>query len=262
MLTTDFVPGAPNWLDLGTPDTDAAGAFYTSLFGWTWESAGPEAGGYGFFKKDRRTVAAVGPLHEEGARPAWTPYFRTTDAEATAAVVAEAGGAVRAAPFDVFDEGRMAQFTDPGGARFAVWQPGRTQGLEAVTEQGTLCWVELHTPDPVTNLAFYHTVFGWDAEEMSFSGGTYTVLSTGGRGGEGSFGGMAQLQQGHDVAQWLPYVEVADCDLVVDRAEKLGGAVLMPAMTAEDIGRMAWLADPSGAHFAVITSANPATTAS
>ncbi|MEU5028235.1 VOC family protein [Streptomyces milbemycinicus] len=34
-----------------------------------------------------------------------------------------------------------------------------------------------------------------------------------------------------------------------------------PAMTAEDIGRMAWLADPSGAHFAVITSAEPATAA-
>ncbi|MER6138875.1 VOC family protein [Streptomyces sparsogenes] len=260
MLTTDYVPGAPNWLDLGTPDTDAAAAFHTSLFGWTSESAGPEAGGYGFFKKDRRTVAAVGPLHEEGARAAWTPYFHTPDADATAALVTEAGGTVRAAPFDVFDEGRMAQFTDPGGARFAVWQPGRTRGLEAVTEEGTLCWVELHSPGPVADLAFYHTVFGWDAEEMPFSGGTYTVLSTAGRGREGSFGGVAPLQGDVDVPQWLPYFEVADCDLVADRAEKLGGSVLMPAMTAEDIGRMAWLTDPSGAHFAVITSANPATT--
>ncbi|MEU1787201.1 VOC family protein [Streptomyces sparsogenes] len=259
MLTTDYVPGAPNWLDLGTPDTDAAAAFHTSLFGWTSESAGPEAGGYGFFKKDRRTVAAVGPLHEEGARASWTPYFHTPDADVTAALVTEAGGTVRAAPFDVFDEGRMAQFTDPGGARFAVWQPGKTRGLETVTEEGTLCWVELHSPGPVVDLAFYHTVFGWDAEDMPFSGGTYTVLSTAGRGREGSFGGVAPLQGDVDVPQWLPYFEVADCDLVAERAEKLGGSVLMPAMTAEDIGRMAWLTDPSGAHFAVITSANPAT---
>jgi hypothetical protein len=27
----------------------------------------------------------------------------------------------------------MAQFTDPTGAAFAVWQPGETVGLDAVT---------------------------------------------------------------------------------------------------------------------------------
>ncbi|WP_369228485.1 VOC family protein (plasmid) [Streptomyces sp. R39] len=32
MLTTRFVPGAPNWLDLGVPDIDAAAAFYSALF--------------------------------------------------------------------------------------------------------------------------------------------------------------------------------------------------------------------------------------
>ncbi|GDY55595.1 hypothetical protein SVIO_062180 [Streptomyces violaceusniger] len=148
MLTTDYVPGAPNWLDLGAPDTEAAVAFYGSLLGWRFESAGPEAGGYGFFTLDRKTVAAVGPLTEEGARPAWTPYFHTPDAEATAKTVEQAGGTVRLAPFDVFEEGRMAQFTDPGGARFAVWQPGRTAGLDAVTDPGTLCWTELHSPIP------------------------------------------------------------------------------------------------------------------
>src|ERR1044072_8070565 len=62
MLTTDFVPGAPNWLDLGAPDTEAARAFYGGLLGWSFESAGPEAGGYGFFTHGRETVAALRPL--------------------------------------------------------------------------------------------------------------------------------------------------------------------------------------------------------
>lgn len=34
MLSTDYVPGAPNWVDLGTPDVDAAAAFYGAVFGW------------------------------------------------------------------------------------------------------------------------------------------------------------------------------------------------------------------------------------
>ncbi|WPB91674.1 VOC family protein [Streptomyces malaysiensis] len=258
MLTTDYVPGAPNWLDLGASDTEAAVAFYGSLMGWHFESAGPEAGGYGFFTLDRRTVAAVGPLTEEGARPAWTPYFHTRDAEATARTVDQAGGTVRLAPFDVFEEGRMAQFTDPGGARFAVWQPGRTAGLDAVNDPGTLCWTELHSPDPDTDLAFYRKVFGWDAEEMPFPGGTYTMLMTSGAGREGSFGGVAQLQEGHSTPpQWLPYFEVADCDAVVAKGQDLGGSVLMPAMSAEGIGRMAWLTDTVRAPFGVIASGGP-----
>ncbi|WP_413807908.1 VOC family protein [Streptomyces sp. OE57] len=258
MLTTDYVPGAPNWLDLGASDTEAAVAFYGSLLGWRFESAGPEAGGYGFFTLDRKTVAAVGPLTEEGARSAWTPYFHTPDAEATAKTVEQAGGTVRLAPFDVFEEGRMAQFTDPGGARFAVWQPGRTAGLDAVTDPGTLCWTELHSPDPAKDLAFYRKIFGWDTEEMSFPGGSYTVLMTSGAGREGSFGGVAQLQEGHSTPpQWLPYFEVTDCDAVVARGQDLGGSVLMPAMSAEGIGRMAWLTDAGRAPFGVIASGGP-----
>lgn len=44
MLTTDYVPGTPNWIDLGATDTDAAVAFYSAVFGWTFRSAGPGPG--------------------------------------------------------------------------------------------------------------------------------------------------------------------------------------------------------------------------
>jgi uncharacterized protein len=45
VLSTDYVPGAPDWVDLGTPDVDAAVAFYGAVLGWHFQSAGPEAGG-------------------------------------------------------------------------------------------------------------------------------------------------------------------------------------------------------------------------
>jgi predicted enzyme related to lactoylglutathione lyase len=148
MLTTDYAPGAPNWLDLGSPDTAAAAAFYGEVLGWDLQSAGPDAGGYGFWQEDGKTVAGLGPLAEDDASSAWTVYFYTPDASATAKAVERGGGTVRVEPFDVMDAGRMACFTDPGGAEFAVWQPGAVRGLEAVTDTNTLCWVELHTADP------------------------------------------------------------------------------------------------------------------
>ncbi|MER6125265.1 VOC family protein [Streptomyces sp. NPDC001795] len=253
MLGTGFRTGSPNWIDLGSPDTDAAAAFYGAVFGWQFVSAGPESGGYGFFQKDGKTVGALGPLTEEGAKPAWTTYFQSDDIQATARDVVAGGGTVRAEPMDVMGEGWMAQFTDPQGARFAVWQPGRTKGLEKASEDNTLVWVELHVSDPEAAIRFYHGLFGWRFQEMQAPGMTYRVLSI--RDGdqqEGSFGGVAPLQGEQEEARWVPYFAVTDADAIVAAVQGSGGSVLMPAADVPDVGRIAWLADPGQAVFAVL----------
>jgi uncharacterized protein len=252
MLTIQDVPGTPNWLDLATPDVEAASTFYGTLFGWQFESVGPQGGGYGFFRLNGKAVGACGPLPEETGRPAWTPYFHTRDADITEKTVEQAGGGVRAAPMDIFDSGRMAQFTDPGGARFAVWQPRELRGLEAVNDPGTLCWTELHVGDPAAARAFYDSVFDWDFQEMPMGDFTYTVVSPHEGGEDAAFGGIMPLSEGAS-PRWVPYINVADCDAAVARTQELDGSVVRPAETAEGIGRMARLADPFGAVFSVIT---------
>jgi len=253
MLGTEFRTGSPNWIDLGSPDTTLAATFYGNVFGWDFVSAGPDAGGYGFFQKDGKTVGALGSLTEEGAHPAWTTYFKSDDIQDTAGKVVASGGSVRVEPMDVMDEGWLAQFTDPQGARFAVWQPGKTKGLEKASEDNTLVWVELHVQDPVSAIAFYNSVFGWRSEEMQAPGMTYRVLSVkDGDQQEGSFGGVAPLQEGEQGARWVPYFAAADADGIVRAVEANGGSVLMPAADVPDVGRIAWLADPHGAEFAVL----------
>ncbi|MFI0975531.1 VOC family protein [Streptomyces sp. NPDC021093] len=255
MLTTDFVTGAPNWLDLGSPDTAASASFYGAVFGWDFQSAGPDAGGYGFFQKDGRTVAAVGPLTEEGADPAWTLYFKTPDADATAKAVEQAGGTVRVAPFDVMDAGRMACLTDPAGADFSVWQPARVTGLEATSEDNTLLWAELHTPDSSAALSFYRGLFGWRGQQMDMPGMPYTVLSTAeGDQEDASFGGIAPAQEGEET-RWTAYFCVSDADALVATVQENGGSVVFPATDIPEVGRMALLADPFGAPFAVLKPA-------
>ncbi|MGF1429772.1 VOC family protein [Kitasatospora sp. LaBMicrA B282] len=259
MLTTSYSPGTPNWLDLGSPDTDAAQAFYCALFGWTFASAGPDAGGYGFFRQAGRTVAAIGPLTEQGASSAWTLYFQTEDADQTAELVEQAGGTVRVGPFDVFSHGRMAGFTDPTGARFAVWQPGDTAGLDAVTSVGTLSWTELHTTDPAAAKAFYGTVFGWLTQDVPFGDFTYTVVNPAGGGTDASQGGIVGLVAEDRTAgagsYWQPYFEVENADATIALALQLGGTQRSPAVDEAGVGRFAQLADPHGAVFAVIKGA-------
>ncbi|MFB6840179.1 VOC family protein [Streptomyces sp. NPDC056361] len=254
MLGTQFTQGSPSWIDLGSPDTGAAAAFYGSVFGWDFESAGPDAGGYGFFRQDGMTVGALGPLTEEGAHSAWTVYFQTPDADGTAKAAEDAGGTVRVPAFDVMEAGRMACLTDPGGAEFAVWQPAAVRGLERTSSANTLVWAELHVADPESVLGFYRTLFGWRWAEMEAPGMTYRVISTAdGDLEDASFGGAAELQG--PTPHWVPYFAVEDADAIARSAQGNGGSVLMPAADIPDVGRIAWLADPFGATFAVLKPA-------
>jgi len=50
----------------------------------------------------------------------WCYYFEVDDADAAAARVKEAGGAVVQGPMDVPDGSRVVQATDPQGAYFAL----------------------------------------------------------------------------------------------------------------------------------------------
>ncbi|MGC4982929.1 VOC family protein [Streptomyces sp. DT193] len=259
MLTTRFVNGSPNWLDVGTADIEGAIAFYGGLFGWQFQSAGPDAGGYGFFQVDGKTVAGAMQITAEQGPPSWNVYFRTTDAEATAKAVEHAKGTVLMPPMDVMGEGHVAMFADQAGVTFGVWQPGRTEGLGMAGDPGSLCWVELCTPDIAAAAAFYDSVFGWNTSAAEFPGGTYTCVNPAGTEEEGMFGGLVPLAddpvEARTGAYWLPYIEVPDTDAVVAEAEELGGTVRMPATDMEGVGRIAKLADPYGARLAVIKSA-------
>ncbi|NUL05275.1 VOC family protein [Streptomyces lunaelactis] len=261
MLTTRFVTGSPNWIDLGTPDIEAANSFYGGLFGWTFQSAGPEAGGYGMFQLGGKTVAGGMTVAPDQGAPGWSLYFQTPDADATAKSVEQGGGAVVVEPMDVFELGRMAIFTDPSGAGFATWQPGQIKGLDVVNAPGSLCWAELYTPDPGQGLRFYSGVFGWETSSMPLpdGSGSYTMLNPAGTSADDMFGGVAPLASDPVEAahgpSWLPYFEVADCDATVAKAQELGGTVRMAPVDMEGVGRFAKLADPAGGHFAVLQGA-------
>ncbi|GGX91643.1 VOC family protein [Streptomyces anandii] len=258
MLTTRFVNGAPNWIDVGTSDLDGARSFYEGLFGWEFRSAGSEAGGYGFFQLDGRTVAGGMQTTAEQGPPSWTVYFQSADADATAKTAEQAHGGVLAQPMDVMGQGRMAILSDKAGVPFGIWQPGQTKGVDVAGDPGSLCWVELYTPDIAAAAAFYNKVLGLETSAVTFPGGTYTCVNPAEGGEDAMFGGIVPLGEDPVEAEggpyWLPYFEVTDTDATVARAEELGGTVRGAATDVPGVGRIARLADPSGARFAVIRS--------
>ncbi|MEU1279654.1 VOC family protein [Streptomyces sp. NPDC005805] len=267
MITTDFVPGSPCWLDLGAPDVGAAADFYGSVFGWTAQAAGggnEGDGDYRLFERDGKVVAAVGKLTEEGAKSAWTAYFHTPVLDDTVRAVEQAGGSVRGEPWGDTEFGRLAQLTDPQGAQFAVWEPGGFAGFQAVDGPGTLGWIELMTTDSPAAQRFYGEVFGWTGQDMELpgGGGTYTMVTPAGQSDERMFGGVMGTPElfasGENKPYWHPVFVTEDCDATVAKVRESGGSLSMGPEDAEGVGRLAVCTDPAGAEFVVLKPAEPA----
>ena len=254
----DYPPGAPLWVELSSPDTEASAAFYHDLMGWTAfaPATAQETGGYRMFQQDGRNVAGLMGHMQQGQPTAWSTYFGVTDADETAQKVTDAGGSVIVGPMDVMDIGRMAFFSDPAGAAFGVWQPKSFAGADLVDEPNSLCWNEVLTRDVEAGRAFYPAVFGWAAGRPSFEGApeSYTVWELDGTPG----GGMMEMRGDFfppDVPpHWGVCFAVADCDATVARARELGAQVPWEPMDMP-IGRFAGIVDPQGASFTVMKQA-------
>jgi uncharacterized protein len=251
MKKDGFAPGAPCWADCGT-DLEKGPAFYASLFGWTLEDMGPDAGGYTIASLGGGQVAGFGPQQNPGP-PVWSVYFHSDDVDKTTELVTAKGGSVLAGPFDVMAAGRMAVYLDPVGAAFSVWQPGEHKGFGVVDEPGTYCWAELVTTDVAASKTFYSDVFGLTVRDSSDPSMAYSELLL----DETSVAGMMPkpAEMPAEVPSfWGVYFAVEDTDATLRRVGELGGTTLAGPMDLP-VGRFAACADNVGGVFSVIALA-------
>jgi predicted enzyme related to lactoylglutathione lyase len=254
MPAPDITPGAPCWIDLMTSDTNTARRFYGGLFGWEFETGDQNKyGGYIMARKNGKSVAGImqKDADQAGMPDVWSTYLRSDDAEATASAVAAHGGQIYMPPMDVPEQGHMAIFGDPAGAAIGVWQPREMKGYEVVAEPGTPAWHELHTKDYDAAVKFYQDVFGWDTDVMSDSPEfRYTTLGA----GDAAKAGIADAS-GYLPAEvpsnWQIYFAVENADASIEQAVGLGATVI-DGPEDSPFGRLATLADPTGATFRII----------
>jgi predicted enzyme related to lactoylglutathione lyase len=247
----DFPIGSPCWADLMSSDIERAKEFYGALFGWSWETAGEEYGGYSNFSKDGEMVAGAMTAMPDGASDVWSVYLRTDDAEATAAAAKAHGGSVMVEPMAVGPLGTMAVLFDAGQAVIGMWQPGEHTGFGRLAEPGAPGWFELSTREYQKSLDFYRDVFSWDlhtvedTEQMR-----YTTHGKDDQARAGIMDASGFLPEGVP-SHWAVYWAVDDTDATLKEIGELGGSTLMPA---EDTpyGRLAMAADPMGAVFKLV----------
>jgi predicted enzyme related to lactoylglutathione lyase len=248
-VRTSAPVGAPIWIDLTTSDVDRAQQFYGAVFGWTFESPGPEYGGYINAFKDGRYVAGL--MHNDpqwNSPDTWATYFHTADINATMAKAVATGATSCVEAMDVKDKGWMGVQTDPTGAVYGLWQPTGHRGFEVVNEHGAPMYFSLMTRDYRKVLDFYREVFDWQIETVSDTDEfRYSTANFAGKSLLGIMDGTRDLPE--DVpAHWDFFLGSDDVDKTVQLIVDNGGSVIR---AAEDTpyGRLAAVADPTGAGF-------------
>lgn len=255
----NIVPGTFCWVDLGTTDPDGAKKFYNEIFGWDYhdEPAG-EGMVYTMCLKDGKNVGALYLMNEQQKQmnipPHWMSYVAAEDAAETVKKAGEAGGNIIMEVFDVMESGKMGMIQDPDGAMLAIWQTADPSGAFHKNIPGAICWIEMGSKDPSKAIPFFEKVFGWKANTEKSGEMEYTTFMLGGEMVGGLYV-MPDTMEGIP-PHWMPYFLTEDIDMLLDKAQSNGGALLMPKGYAEDVGHFAVIRDPQGAAFGVVQGEN------
>jgi predicted enzyme related to lactoylglutathione lyase len=125
-------------------------------------------------------------------------------------------------------------------------------GKRTSYEPGTFSYAELATTDVSDAKRFYRGLFGWQFEDVPVPDSEPYTLA----GIEGdSVAGLATMQEQQRSAGvppfWFSYISVESADETAGRVKELGGSVHAEPFDVMDQGRMAVIADPTGAMFGI-----------
>lgn len=260
MQITELKHGMPCWFELATTDPDTSSAFYQNLFGWhRFDLDLGSDGTYSFFSNENGCIGAMSspsPEHESvRGSSTWGVYFAVDNCDDSTAKAVELGATIIVPPRNVNEHCRMSVISDPTGAICSLWQCESIGGGPYVMfENYAINWVELATRDSARARVMYSELLGWDYFQSSASvpgGGPYHELAV----GQTRCGGIMPMQaEWFDplTPDWWIFIRVPDVDDCVAKAKELGGSNPVPAYAVPEVGKMAMLADPTGAKFYVV----------
>ncbi|HXU34010.1 MAG TPA: VOC family protein [Thermoanaerobaculia bacterium] len=251
MATGTRKPGEFCWINLLTPEPEAAREFFGKLLRWEYG----EIPGMGHLVKvGGRPIGGLfdlaSPQTPPGTPPGIGVMVKVESADAICEKVVALGGKAKPG-FDIAEQGRMAECFDPNGAEFDLWEPKKGQGTDVdATLHGAPSWFETITSDPARAKKFYCDLFGWTAEDNVRPEFTYTSFKL---DGEYVAGMMPILpRMGEIPSHWGVYFTVEDVDETARLAEELGAKVFIPPQDIPEVGRFSGIFSPQGVMFYAI----------
>ncbi len=239
------LPGKFVWADLVTDDALAAQKFYTALFGWKFY----DYGGYLIGRNNDRPLCGIfqrpRPV-DQSAKPRWLGFLSVPSVSRAQAAVSQAGGRVLAPPQKMPKRGEQAIFADPEGALFGVVKSSAGDPEDFLAEPGDWIWIQLFSRDARQAAEFYRKVGGYTIQENTRPGklGDYVLTS---EGYARATVGTIRTADKSIRPTWLLFVRVGNVGETVAKAKQLGGRSLIEPKPELFEGKLAVVADPTGA---------------
>jgi uncharacterized protein len=244
--STEHHPGKVVWADLVTPNLAAAETFYSGLFGWTFKDLHTNDSDYGIALLDGRPIAGVlqKAITTDRRQPTWLTFIAVQDVDAARRIALSHGAKSIYEAKTYPSRGRQAVLSDPQGAVFAMLASTSGDPPDYLAAPGEWIWSSVFVHNPAQAAGFYKTVFGYDAIDVpSDDANSQVVLSS----DDYARAGISILQPGHRLPHWLNFIRVVDAAASSAKAVALGGRVLVEPYVDRDGGKIAVIADPTGA---------------
>ncbi len=118
---------------------------------------------------------------------------------------------------------------------------------------GMIWWSELMTRDVPTARRYYEALAGWSFSTVPMGEDSYHLASRNGQ----PIAGMMDMSTmpGMETVppHWFTYIAVEDVDAAVAATRAAGGQVVKDVFEVPDTGRIAIIADPTGAALGIMT---------
>jgi predicted enzyme related to lactoylglutathione lyase len=244
------IPGKFVWADLVTDDAKTARAFYTRMFGWTFR----DFGGYFVGENDEHPLCGIVQQprpKDRPAQPRWLPYMSVSSVDRAQRAVLKGGGRVAAPPGKILDRGEQALFADAEGAVFGVIKSSSGDPKDFLAEPGDWIWIQFLSRDAKKASEFYRVVGEYEARENTASArlSDYVLVSDG--YARATIRTIPKANT-HVQPAWLPFVRVKSVSESVALAKQLGGKVLIEPKPELFNGKVAVIADPTGAAIGIL----------
>jgi uncharacterized protein len=244
------IPGKFVQADLLTNDVNAVMPFYSGLFGWTFQ----QHPGYTVVfagDNDMGTIFQREISADATRKPRWIAYMSVPDVGIAQRTVEQHGGTTLLVPRVVPGLGTVGIFTDAEGAVFGAMHRDGGDPEDYLAEPGEWIWIALLSRDAVKSGEFYARLAPYELVDNAHSdrSGSYLLVSQ-----DYARAGVMTLAAERTEIQptWLPFVRVENIADSTAQASKLGGKVLVAPRPDLAGGKVAVLADPTGAAIGIL----------
>jgi len=243
---TSRLPGKFVWADLVTDQMAPARNFYSGLFGWKFGGKGGYLVAYNHGRPVAGMIHKERPAGKPQATPRWLGYLSVADVGQAEQVVKQAGGRMVLKSESLPHRGQQATFVDPDGTLFGVIHLAKGDPADATARVGDWIWLQLLSRDAGRTAKFYQKVGGYQLQRnIAGNRSSDYILSAGGI----ARATVRTIPQDKTKVKptWLPFVRVSRLQDSLTKAGQLGGKVLISPRPDLMNGKVAVVADPTGA---------------